>query len=37
VLEPSGRDEPAQLAQSPPPESRPAQLPAPERVRGTVE
>ena len=37
VLEQSGRDEPAQLAQSPPPESRPAQLPAPERVRGTVE
>jgi undecaprenyl-phosphate 4-deoxy-4-formamido-L-arabinose transferase len=37
VLEQGGRDEPAQLQAPLQPESRPAQLPAPERVRGTVE
>ena len=37
VLEQGGRDAPAQLQAPPQPESRPAQLPAPERVRGTVE
>jgi undecaprenyl-phosphate 4-deoxy-4-formamido-L-arabinose transferase len=37
VLEQGGRSEAAQLPQLPPAESRPAQLAAPERMRGTVE